>query len=275
MEESRKSIKIMLIPTGGTIEQKHDDQGVAIPSDSRPFAECIEKIKTRLNAHAKRYGETGETYDISEIKLGEMLDENGEKLNKDGSNITPDDWKLLTEKIKKHYEEYDAFVITHGTNTLGYTSSALSFALTNLAKPVILTGAQVSFGYTGSDAQMNLENAIRVAAYKKERFVGVTVVFGSIIITGTRAKKTNEFDYDTFKAFNVLNTIARIGNSVRINEEGLKFHRKSWPLVDEEKIEPLALEDNFEMMKRIVPLTEIPGMDSDLFEHLLRIEDIP
>ena len=257
-QSDNTTIKVMLIATGGTIVQKHGKDGITVPSsDHVSFKECIQEIRTRLNSFAEQYGET---FYIEKIIVEELLDKKGNMLNKDGSNIVPDDWKLIIKKIKDNYEKYDAFIITHGTNTLGYTSSALSFALTNLAKPVILTGAQVSFGYPGSDAQMNLENAIRIAAYKQERLVGVTVVFGSMVITGTRAKKNNEFDYDTFKAFNVSNTIARIGNSVRINEEALKLHRESWPLV----------EDEFRM-KEIASLTEYPGMAHLFSRYLLKM----
>ena len=138
----------------------------------------------------------------------------------DSSDMLPEQWIALSKKIKEEYDNFDAFIVTHGTNTMSYTAAALSFSFANLDKPVIMTGSQVPAGMPGSDSIMNLENALRVAAiYRtdKEQIKGVIVVFGSLIISGTRLKKSTEFDYDTFVSFG-SSSIGRIGRIIDIDD---------------------------------------------------------
>ena len=136
----------------------------------------------------------------------------------DSSDITPKHWIDLVNLIEVNYDEYDSFIVTHGTNTLGYTCAALSFAFANLNKPVILTGSQVPSGMPGSDALTNLNNAIRVAVWPYHPVKGIVAVFGSHIITGTRVKKSTEFDYDAFQSFTSA-SIGRIGRIINIVPE--------------------------------------------------------
>ncbi len=82
----------------------------------------------------------------------------------DSSDMTPEDWQHIAEDIKAHYDDYDGFVILHGYNTMAYTASALSFMLENLGKPVIVTGSQIALAALRSDGQINLLNALYVAA---------------------------------------------------------------------------------------------------------------
>jgi L-asparaginase len=258
------SFKILLITTGGTIAQAHDAQGRTILQQggqdigSSPFRIRVNEIINRLNNTAAK---SGETYAIEVIDIYEAF-------NKDSSNVISEDWVVLIDKIIEQYDNYDAFVITHGTNTLGYTSSALSFALGRLGKPIVLTGSQVSFDYPGSDALMNLENAIRIAAYSKEKLNGVMVVFGSMIISGTRVKKTTEFNYDAFKSFNI-GSLGRIGNFVRIDRDNLIAHMSF--LGNPAKLcKELEIKKNFDT--HIASLTEYPGMDSSIFRALVEGE---
>ncbi|VEB00092.1 L-asparaginase [Klebsiella pneumoniae] len=78
--------------------------------------------------------------------------------------MTPEDWQHIADDIRSHYEEYDGFVILHGTDTMAFTASALSFMLENLGKPVIVTGSQIPLAELRSDGQINLLNALYVAA---------------------------------------------------------------------------------------------------------------
>jgi L-asparaginase len=82
----------------------------------------------------------------------------------DSSDMTPEDWQHIADDIRSHYEEYDGFVILHGTDTMAFTASALSFMLENLGKPVIVTGSQIPLAELRSDGQINLLNALYVAA---------------------------------------------------------------------------------------------------------------
>lgn len=247
------SYKILLITTGGTIAQTHDEHGIAISGASNGLEDTINQIIELLNNHDQ------ELHQISSVDIKSIM-------NKDSSNIIPEDWVDIINVIVKEYDNYDAFVVTHGTNTLGYTCAALSFALGNLGKPVVLTGSQVSYGYPSSDARMNMESAFRIAAYKEEKIAGVMAVFGSNIITGTRVKKTTEFDFDAFKAFNTANTIGRIGNSIRINSESLAQHM-SFLKPMAHRASELKINNDFDM--HIVSLTEFPGMSSSIFQSLV------
>ena len=257
-------LKILLIAAGGTIAQEHDANGATNEFLSSNFYEEINGIVDEINELLNKKSSI-EIHGISNIDVDKSLEQI------DSTRVNFEYWEQLIDKITENYHRYDAFVITIGTNTLGYTSAALSFALTNLSKPVVLTGAQVSFGYPGSDVRMNLENAIRIAAYKCDAFetlAGVLVVLGSAVITGTRAKKKTEFDYDAFKSFNA-NTIGRIGNSIRMNESGLIRHMHCWisnPCLPDVNKKGLVVEKKFDM--NIASLTEYPGMKSELLISL-------
>jgi len=173
-------------------------------------------------------------------------------------------------------KDFDAFLITHGTNTMGYTAAALSFSLLNLDKPVIITGSQVPSGMPGSDALMNLENALRVSVREEEgeKIKGVVAVFGSHIITGTRVKKSTEFDYDAFTSFGTA-CIGRIGRIIDINKVALAKHIGYLETVRYTRAKngiKLLCESDFDM--RIASLTEFPGMDEKIFKTLVEQNDI-
>ena len=190
----------------------------------------------------------------------------------DSSDMMPAQWITLADKIKEEYDNFDAFLVTHGTNTMGYTAAALSFSLENLGKPVIITGSQVPAGMPGSDAIMNLENSLRVATIQRKKgvqLIGVVAVFGSHIITGTRVKKSTEFDYDAFKSFG-SSSIGRIGRIIDIDDNSLKKHNgymQTNSYQPAENAEELRCKNEFDM--RIVSLTEFPGMDEKIFKTLV------
>ncbi len=237
--------KILIISTGGTISQMHTKDGIAISNENSfkgsTFADILSKLKSELNI---------DTIDSKTI------------LNKDSSNMLPEDWKKIIDTIVEEYDNYTAFIVTHGTNTLGYTCSAVSFAIENLGKPVIFTGAQVSYGMPGTDAVMNLENAVRVIADDNCDLAGVFCIFGSKVITGTRVKKKSEFDYDTFKTFGRDQDIASIGNGIRYNENELEKHLKFLGSRSKSK-SGLVVNSNFDT--NIISLTEFPRVKGRVF----------
>ncbi|MCV6599520.1 MAG: asparaginase domain-containing protein [Alphaproteobacteria bacterium] len=114
-------------------------------------------------------------------------------------NVTLDKWNKIINIIEEKYNEYDGFVITTGADTMGYLSSALSFVIQNLGKPIILTGARNSIYEIKTDAKINLINSLCVAI---TNLSGVFVVFGSKIILGTRATRTSRISLDSFSSFN-------------------------------------------------------------------------
>ena len=255
---------ILFITTGGTIEgivAKNLKEGEEILSSE----DFVKYLSTTIASIKNVHG-----IDVN-ITLNQMC-------QKDSSNIVPSDWIQICEIIKSEYDKYDGFIIAHGTNTLGYTTSAVSFAFPNIAKPVIFTGSQVPAGMPGSDAIMNLENALRLAAidldeykYGSRSLMGVFAVFGSHIITGTRVKKDTEFDYDAFKSFSV-GSIGRIGRIIDFDKINLQKHHSYLSSTSEDYYlaktsEDLICENYFDY--RIVSLTEFPGMDYKIFETLV------
>lgn len=244
-----KSRTLLIISTGGTIAQVRDKYTLA----------------------SKDVGTT--KGDDFAALLGDELEEFGYEVNaetilsKDSSNIVPDDWEKIIDTIVRNYDTCDSFLITHGTNTLGYTSAALSFALGNLAKRVVLTGSQVPHGASGSDALMNLQNAARVAMTDHRTLHGVVAVFGSKIITGTRVKKRTEFDYDGFESFSTIQPIGHVGRVVKFDDEALERHMGLYKS-RARTAEQLDVRKKFNM--NIASLTEFPGMNPKIFEILVK-----
>jgi L-asparaginase len=247
-----KTTKLLLITTGGTISQEKDEIGTA-KSTEESKQHGSDTFGQFLTARARSF-----KYDFEVTSKG--------ILNKDSSNILPEDWGLMIKTIVDNYDAYDVFLLTHGTNTMGYTAAALSFALGNLGKKVILTGSQISYGYPGSDSVQNLENAIRLVATHPE-LVGVMAVFGSHIITGSRVKKTNEQSYDAFVTFNAAASLGRIGRTVEINPDAMAKHLAYLQPLARTKSELDVQADFF--MDQVASLTEFPGMNPDTFKRLV------
>ena len=252
-------MKILLMSTGGTFGQVKNEQFIStFESDfsetekllsDEYVAELIESFRT------VPHSETIETIDQIPI------------CKKDSSNIIPEDWGKMVQKIYENYDNYQAFIIVHGTNTLGYTCAALTYALGRLGKPVILIGSQIPYGYPGSDAKTNLENALRVATQKKRTdLAGVMAVFGSQIISGARVEKTTEFAFDAFRAF-FWGTLGKVGVNVEFNTEELNEHLSYLNPKARSKSE-LDINADFSM-DEIVVLNEFPGMTSDLLKMLV------
>ncbi len=120
-------------------------------------------------------------------------------LNLDSTNITPGHWQMMARCVQTRYEEYDGFVITHGTDTMAYTAAALSYLIQGSPKPIVLTGAQKPIGFDSTDSKVNLMDAFRCAA---EDLPGVSIVFNSRVILGTRAKKTRSKSFQAFSSIN-------------------------------------------------------------------------
>ena len=119
----------------------------------------------------------------------------------DSSNMSPADWQRIADDIKQHYDDYDGFVVLHGTDTMAYTSSALSFMLENLSKPVIVTGSQIPFSQLRSDGQENLLNSLYIAANYPINEVGL--YFSNKLFRGNRSIKAYADGFDAFDSPNL------------------------------------------------------------------------
>ena len=131
----------------------------------------------------------------------------------DSSDMDPSDWQRIADDIKQNYDDYDGFIILHGTDTMAYTSSALSFMLENLSKPVIVTGSQIPLAELRSDGQVNLLNALYVAA--NYPIAEVSLFFNNRLLRGNRSRKV---DADGFSAFDSPNfpPLLEAGINIRV-----------------------------------------------------------
>ena len=168
----------------------------------------------------------------------------------DSSNLEPAHWSAWARLIGDNYSDYDAFVLTHGTDTLAYTSSALSRMLINLGKPVVLTGAQVPLSLTNSDARSNLELAFSVAA---SGLPGVFVAFGNKVIKGDCAKKIFTRNPNAFESVNEAPVLY-------FGKEGVKKN-----LPSRENVGGFRVEEKLE--SRVMAVTMTPGLKPDIIDY--------
>jgi len=123
----------------------------------------------------------------------------------DSSDVQPEVWEQLALTIEEHYDEYDGFVVLHGTDTMAHSASALSFMLENLSKPVIFTGAQLPIGMMRSDAKENLLTSIEIAAAKENGNAlvpEVCIFFEDTLFRGNRTTKKNAEHFNAFNSYN-------------------------------------------------------------------------
>jgi L-asparaginase len=172
--------RLLIIYTGGTIGMKQTAKGLAPAGD--------------LTAEISQLIEMGPSFQSNPPVLHTLA---YEPLI-DSSDMTPAVWLKIAEDIEQHYDKYDGFVVLHGTDTLAYTSSALCCFIRRQGKPVVLTGAQLPFGFPRSDARSNLISAIEVATTMPVSMAQVCVVFGSRIMRGDRVTKVSASAYDAF-----------------------------------------------------------------------------
>jgi L-asparaginase len=258
--ESFTKKRILIITTGGTIAGNVSDNGVSQKTNHNADS-FMEILDNSISVLRQNWNVDVET----EIK---------DLFNIDSSDILPENWSSIAQAIQDDYDNFDAFLVMHGTNTMGYTCAALSFALENINKPVILTGAQVPLGYLGSDAITNLVNSLRIAVWGYHPIKGVIAVFGSKIIAGPRVKKGTDFDYDPFKSFST-GALATIGRFIKFDEPALNKHisylSKHMPLAIQSRVLSVKKEFNTD---QIASLTEFPGMSPTLFQNLVENSDI-
>lgn len=148
-------------------------------------------------------------------EIGEYVDLDFRMVcNIDSSDISPSTWTRLVQEIETIYDQYDGFVIAHGTDTMAYTASALSFAIRDLSKPIILTGSLIPLSEIGSDGRNHLVYACLTATLD---IAEVCVVFGSQIMRGNRVKKYRENFVDAFHSPNYPD-LGQLGNPTRLHD---------------------------------------------------------
>ena len=171
--------KVLILFCGGTLIMKENEDGSLVVMEKDDAISMLLSMEPKLQSVAQM--------DVHYVD------------NIDSSNMTPSLWDTIGGVIHEKYNDYDGFVVTHGTDTMAYTSSALSFVLGDLGKPVVLTGAQIPGQRIETDARRNFINAIRVATCDR---AGVMLVFDGDIILGARAHKMSESKLDAFGPIN-------------------------------------------------------------------------
>lgn len=211
----REEISILVLYTGGTIGMMQDPAtGAFVPFD---FGNIYNHLPVLRNLG----------YKIDFYSFDPLID---------SSNMNPVFWARLVEKIEENYEQYDGFVVLHGSDTMAYTASALSFMLENLNKPVVLTGSQLPMGMVRTDGRENFLAAIEIAAAKDgdvSIVPEVCIFFQNQLFRGNRATKLNAEYFDAFTSCN-FPSLAEVGVHIKYNKERiikpnfkrLKAHKK-------------------------------------------------
>lgn len=219
---------ILLISTGGTIATKKTDHGLSPQITSEEILECVPQVRSFCQV------ETVQLFNI------------------DSSNMQPENWVAIAKTIQQRYNEFDGFLITHGTDTMVYTAAALSYLIQDSPKPIVLTGSQKSISYPDTDARLNLSDAFTYCASADA--CGVHVVFGGKVIVGTRARKIRTKSYDAFDSINYPAVASiRDGRFYYYIKEQLGTKGPSFQL---------------NLCPDVFLLRLVPGMDAGIFEYL-------
>ncbi|MGX8835045.1 asparaginase [Amedibacillus sp. YH-ame6] len=220
--------RILLITTGGTIASSESDEGL-IPS-------------LRSNDILSHLGATGNDIQV----VCEDL------LNLDSSNMQPEEWQIIARRIDEVHKEYDGIVLTHGTDTMAYTASAISFMLHNIDIPVIVTGSQLPLLHPLSDGVDNIRMAFASA---QENVQGVYVCFNRKLMLGTRAVKVRTMNFDAFESVNIEPAGIVDARGLHLYEELLIRNQGTYQLMD-------AICQDVFLMKLS------PGMNPEIFDVL-------
>lgn len=238
------STKILLIYTGGTIGMQKDFETGSLKAFN--FSKLLQRVP--------------------ELKLLDCAIETISFENPiDSSNISPESWVAIAEVIEENYEAFDGFVVLHGSDTMSYSASALSFMLENLGKPVIFTGSQLPIGDLRTDAKENLITAIQIASLQENGKPVITEVGLYFEYKLYRGNRTTKISAEHFNAFTSPNYpfLIESGVHLKVNKDLL--------LPFDEK-EPLRVHKVFD--NQVVIVKMFPGINQKVLETLLHIPDL-
>lgn len=244
--KQKKQRSILLIYTGGTIGMKQDPETLAlVPFNFNQIEQEVPELK--------KFG-----YEINSCSFEPLID---------SSNVTPEFWIDLVELIKTNYRRYDGFVILHGTDTMSYSASALSFMLENLEKPVIFTGSQLPIGILRTDGKENLISSIEIAAAVDDMgraiVPEVCIYFENKLFRGNRTTKYNAENFSAFHSANYP-PLAEAGIHIKFNVNNI-LYPESWGR--ELKIHT-ALNTNVAILKLF------PGITNKIIDSVLNAEGL-
>ncbi len=236
--------KILLIYTGGTIGMIKDFETGALKAFN--FNELLQKIpELRLLEH-----------EIDTVSFEEPID---------SSNMNPEYYIKIAGIIEENYDNYDGFVVLHGSDTMSYSASALGFILENLNKPIIYTGSQLPIGDLRTDAKENLITSIQLAGLKKNGKTVINEVGLYFEYKLYRANRTTKINAEHFQAFSSLNypALAQSGVHLTVNESILKRPNRRKKLIVHKEL------DNNVMILKL-----FPGINAQLIQQIIQINGL-
>jgi L-asparaginase len=235
---------ILIIYTGGTIGMVNDPvTGTLVPIDFRHISDQVPELR--------RFG-----FDLESVTFNPVID---------SSDVSPDTWLQIAETIFNEYDRFDGFVVLHGTDTMAYSASALSFMLSGLEKPVIFTGAQLPIGVLRTDGKENLITAIEIAAARADRMAivpEVCIYFENKLFRGNRTIKSSAEHFNAFASPN-LPPLAVAGLQIRYNNDIIRY-----PTVRR------SLTLNRTLDTRVAVLRLFPGIRRETVQAILNPESI-
>lgn len=239
-----ENISILILYTGGTIGMKENPEtGALVPFN---FDQILDEVP-----ELRKFG-----FNLDTISFDPLID---------SSDINPEFWISLAKIIKENYNKYNGFVILHGTDTMSFSASALSFMLENLSKPVVFTGSQLPIGKLRTDGKENLISAVEIAAAASNgqpMVPEVTIFFENQLFRGNRTSKHNAEYFNAFRSDNYP-PLAQAGISIKYN-----FANIHYPIHKEELVIHTNLDTNVSVLKLF------PGISPIVVDAILQAPGI-
>ena len=234
---------ILIIYTGGTLGMDYDEHGSLVPCDFDQVVKRIPVLK-ELNIN------------LSVASFDTPLD---------SSNVNARHWLVMARTIQKHYDDFDGFIVLHGTDTMAYSASALSFILQGVNKPVIFTGAQLPIASPRSDGHENFVTALEIAADQENgipRVSEVCIFFNHLLLRGNRSKKVESQHFDAFESENYP-VLAEAGIVIDYNLPSIKPYNPKAQLKLYEKLS-----------EEVLILKLFPGINESTAASILKAQGV-
>lgn len=230
---------VLIIYTGGTIGMVQDENGALHPFEMNRIYDALPQLK-----HA--------AYNIDSCQLDPIID---------SSNMHPGVWRNIADVIEREYNNYDGFVVLHGTDTMAYTASALSFVFENLDKPIVLTGSQLPLGMLRTDGRENIICALEIASAQKMLIPEVCIFFENKLYRGNRSTKISAQNFNAFSSFNYPSLAVA----------GIDIYYKN-DLIAQPPSMPLKVHKHFN--ENIAILHLFPGITQEVVHSILSIKGL-
>ncbi len=237
--------KVLLIYTGGTIGMNRNPKTGALEPFN--FENLLQRVPELTQVDTE----------IATYQFSPPID---------SSDMSPRLWTDLSHVIADRYDQYDGFVVLHGTDTMAYTASALSYMLENLTKPVIFTGSQLPIGQLRTDGKENLITSIEIAAAKDDEghamVPEVGIYFGGHLLRGNRTTKQSAEEFNAFESFNYPHLVEAGVNIV--------YHRDR--ILQPDWSKPMT--PHFRLDNNVVIFSLFPGVREDLIRHIIHTPNL-